>query len=110
MQPSRQTKPTVLIFEDDESVAAVERIALEADYGVLCAKTIAETRLTLDVLTIDVVLLDWRVGNECGKELLQHCPNKMATRDPPPSFAQATHRAKKRSNSAPKPSSPNRSR
>jgi len=62
---------TVLIVEDEPQVAASLRELLERDgYTVRVAGSIAEARRALDA-TIDVMLLDWRLPDGEGIDLLK---------------------------------------
>jgi DNA-binding response OmpR family regulator len=62
---------TVLIVEDEPQVAASLRDLLERDgYSVRIARSIAEARSALDG-TIDAMLLDWRLPDGEGIDLLK---------------------------------------
>jgi DNA-binding response OmpR family regulator len=62
---------TVLVVEDDAQIAAGFRALLEAEgYTVRLAGTLAEARRVLDG-AVDVVLLDWRLPDGEGIDLLK---------------------------------------
>jgi len=62
---------TVLVVEDEPQVAASLRELLERDgYAVRVATSIAEARRALDT-TVDVMLLDWRLPDGEGIDLLK---------------------------------------
>lgn len=69
-------KPVVLIVEDDRAVAQVVRADLEHDYTILTAHDVAIAQLLLEEHEVDVVLLDWRLGNQSGGELLEALPKR----------------------------------
>lgn len=66
-QPS--TQPGVLVVEDDAELADTYAAFLQADYDVRIATTVAAARDQLDA-TVDVVLLDRRLPDGSGDDLL----------------------------------------
>lgn len=63
---------TVLVVEDDASLRTVCRVNLELDgYRVLEAGTLDEAERLLGLGAVDALLLDVRVGDRDGHELLR---------------------------------------
>jgi two-component system OmpR family response regulator len=63
---------TVLVVDDDDALRMLCRVNLELDgYRVLEAHSLAAARQTLDEEEISVVLLDCRLGDGDGRDLLR---------------------------------------
>ena len=63
--------PSVLVVEDEPDIAALYAGFLEADYDVDLAKTAADAIERVDG-SVDVVLLDRRLPDGSGDEVLEH--------------------------------------
>ncbi|CAG0940476.1 hypothetical protein ANRL1_00164 [Anaerolineae bacterium] len=68
---SNARKPKVLIVEDDNDIASVVGLALEDFVDLTIAKTTGDAILAVRSDLFELVLLDWRLGNACGREVLQ---------------------------------------
>lgn len=64
-------KPKVLIVEDDTDISAVVGLALEDFFDMTVARTPGDAVLALRAEQFELVLLDWRLGNACGSEVLE---------------------------------------
>jgi len=64
-------KAKILIVDDDPNVRTMLRVALELDYEVSLAGTVAESLRIVRSEPVDVCLLDLRLGTEDGMEALQ---------------------------------------
>jgi DNA-binding NtrC family response regulator len=71
----RQTPSArILVVDDQPSVRLVWRVNLELDgYVVLEAGSLAQARAALADRPVDAVVLDLRLGNERGDELVAEC-------------------------------------
>jgi DNA-binding response OmpR family regulator len=70
----------VLVVDDEPSIRLLCRINLELEgFDVLEAGTLAEARAAVASRDLSVVLLDLRIGNETGGDLL----NELRMRTPP---------------------------
>ncbi|WP_267641277.1 response regulator [Haloarchaeobius amylolyticus] len=65
----RESRPTVLIVDDEPEIADLHTAFLDSDYDVRTAYSGAETFDLLDE-TVDVVLLDRRMPGQSGDEVL----------------------------------------
>jgi len=65
-----QQKPKVLIVEDDRDISSVVGIALEDFYDLTIARSADDAILAVRSESFELVLLDWRLGNSCGSEVL----------------------------------------
>lgn len=63
-------KPTVLIVDDEPAIGSSLRFALENDYKVTAFTHVPEAYELLDRQQVHVVLLDWRLGEYNGLEVL----------------------------------------
>ncbi|MEI7684563.1 MAG: PAS domain S-box protein [Planctomycetota bacterium] len=83
MALNRETKSTILIVEDDEGIAELEKIQLErANYAVAMATTVDEAMAQLRKQPIDLILLDYRLpGDVHGLDFFREM--KAAGFDPP---------------------------
>ncbi|MBD1383247.1 sigma-54-dependent transcriptional regulator [Metabacillus arenae] len=63
-------KPTVLIVDDEPAIGSSLRFALETDYEVTAITHVLEAYDLLGRRQIHVVLLDWRLGEYNGLEVL----------------------------------------
>lgn len=67
---------TVLVVDDDPSLRLLCRVNLELDgHRVLEAASLDGARAQLGDAAVDVILLDMRLGNEQGVELLDDLPD-----------------------------------
>jgi DNA-binding NtrC family response regulator len=74
------TKPTVLVVDDESAIRFLCRVNLELEgYDVLEAASLTEARGHLAARPVDVVLLDMHVGIERGEGLL----DELRGREPP---------------------------
>jgi DNA-binding response OmpR family regulator len=65
-------RPAVLVVDDEPSIRLLCRINLELEgYDVLEAGTLAEARAAAASRDLTVVLLDLKIGNETGGDLLE---------------------------------------
>ncbi|MBZ5749478.1 sigma-54-dependent transcriptional regulator [Metabacillus rhizolycopersici] len=62
--------PAVLIVDDEPAIGSSLRFALETDYDVTATTHIPEAYELLSKQRIDVILLDWRLGEYNGLEVL----------------------------------------
>jgi len=70
----------VLVVDDEPSIRLLCRINLELEgYDVLEAGSLAEARAAADSRDLSVVLLDLRIGNEHGADLV----DELHGREPP---------------------------
>ncbi|WP_418281820.1 HalX domain-containing protein [Halorubrum sp. DTA98] len=65
------SEPTVLVVEDEPDIAALYAGFLEEQYDVTVAETAAEAIDRIDE-TIDVILLDRRLPDGSGDDVLEH--------------------------------------
>jgi DNA-binding response OmpR family regulator len=73
-------RPAVLVVDDEPSIRLLCRINLELEgFEVLEAGSLAEARAAVESRDLSVVLLDFRVGNETGGDLVQ----ELRERTPP---------------------------
>jgi len=73
-------RPAVLVVDDEPSIRLLCRINLELEgFDVVEAGTLAEARAAVASRDLSVVLLDLRIGNETGGDLLQ----ELHARTPP---------------------------
>ena len=73
-------RPAVLVVDDEPSIRLLCRINLELEgFEVLEAGSLAEARAAVASRDLSVVLLDFRVGNETGGDLVQ----ELRERTPP---------------------------
>jgi DNA-binding response OmpR family regulator len=73
-------RPAVLVVDDEPSIRLLCRINLELEgFEVLEAGSLAEARAAVASRDLSVVLLDFRVGNESGGDLVQ----ELRERTPP---------------------------
>lgn len=63
-------KPRVLIVEDDSDISSVVGLALEDFFDLTVARTPGDAILAVRSETFELVLLDWRLGEACGSEVL----------------------------------------
>ncbi|RXT02797.1 sigma-54 dependent transcriptional regulator [Ammoniphilus sp. CFH 90114] len=63
-------KPQLLIVDDEKYIATSLRYAFEDDYDVLCTTCPKEAYQLLSENRIDLVLLDWRLGEYNGLDVL----------------------------------------
>lgn len=78
-----RAKKTVLIVEDDDGVAFVMERALEDRYIVFRAANVRVAREILATFAIDVIVLDWRLGKERGRDLLETLARRKGIVSPP---------------------------
>ncbi len=65
-------RPAVLVVDDEPSIRLLCRINLELEgFDVLEAGTLAEARAAAASRVLSVVLLDLRIGNETGSDLVR---------------------------------------
>jgi DNA-binding response OmpR family regulator len=65
-------RPAVLVVDDEPSIRLLCRINLELEgFDVLEAGTLAEARAAAASRDLSVVLLDLRIGNETGSDLVR---------------------------------------
>lgn len=62
--------PVVLIVDDEPAIGSSLRFALETDYDVTATTHVPEAYELLSKQRIDVILLDWRLGEYNGLEVL----------------------------------------
>jgi DNA-binding response OmpR family regulator len=64
-------RPVVLVVEDEPSIRLLCRINLELEgFDVLEADSLSDARVAIADHEVSVVLLDFRIGNERGTDLL----------------------------------------
>jgi len=64
-------RPTVLVVEDEPSIRLLFRINLELEgFDVLEAGSLSDARVAIAGHDVSVVLLDLRIGNERGTDLI----------------------------------------
>ncbi|MGM9925570.1 MAG: sigma-54-dependent transcriptional regulator [Bacillus sp. (in: firmicutes)] len=69
-------KPHVLIIDDEQAICASLTFALEDDYHVEAATDPSEGMRIVEKGAVDIVLLDLRIGNCDGIEILQEIKQK----------------------------------
>jgi len=60
----------ILLVEDDRDVSSVIYLALEDFFDVALAETAQVAIRTLHIAPVDLILLDWRLGESSGQEVL----------------------------------------
>jgi PAS domain S-box-containing protein len=68
--PARDKKPRVLHVEDDESICTLVSMALSPEVDIVTANTLAKARELLSSQTYDLIVLDIRLPDGSGIELL----------------------------------------
>jgi len=70
-------RPAVLVVDDEPSIRLLCRINLELEgYDVFEAGSLAEARAAVEAHDLSVVLLDLRIGNERGADLVEELHGK----------------------------------
>lgn len=63
-------KPVVLILDDEPAIGASLRFALENEYNVRAVTAVEDARAILEKDQVHVMLLDWRLGEADGLQVL----------------------------------------
>jgi len=71
MNKGTDTRPAVLLAEDDEDVRIVFEMILSEEYEVHAAETAAQAVQLASERAIDVVLLDWTLPDATGEEVVR---------------------------------------
>jgi DNA-binding response OmpR family regulator len=73
----------LLVVEDDPAIAELLQATLQREYVVFVARNVKVVRKVMENVVIEVILLDWRLGHECGQDVLDALPRKEGKADPP---------------------------
>lgn len=69
--PTAATKPVLLVVDDEENVRLPMQLAFRSQYTVITARNSAEALAALEKQAVDLVLLDIKLANENGLDVLK---------------------------------------
>jgi len=68
---------SILIVDDNDNVALLMQELLEnAGYNVITARDLESAHRHLANVPVDLLILDWRLGSDCGGKLLDAMPKR----------------------------------
>ncbi len=68
---------SILIVDDNDNVALLMQEMLEnAGYNAITARDLESARRYLANVPVDLLILDWRLGSDCGSKLLDAMPKR----------------------------------